>query len=128
MCLYHLKCCKEFSVGWGSLRTVSMCTETHRNGNYYMTNIHSVVYKGCIKAHCTLIVSHNTYSAVFLKKEDPSRIFCSIQPALTSSQSAYHMLRNNVIIHICAKFLREEQMTENIVTYVFNMFVLHAFS
>jgi len=62
-----------------------------------------------LSAHCTLIVSHNTYSALFLKEEDPSRIICSIQPALTSSQSAYHMLRKNVIIHICAKFLREKQ-------------------
>jgi len=27
-------------------------------------------------------------------------IFCSTQPVLTSSQSAYHMLQNNVIAHV----------------------------
>ena len=50
--------------------------------------------------HCKLKDAHSTYSADILKEEDPRRILCSAQPALQSSQSAYRMLRNSVIVQV----------------------------
>jgi hypothetical protein len=52
-----------------------------------------------LSAHCKLTVAHSTNCADFLKEEHPRSIFCSVQCALTSSQSVYHMLRNTVIVH-----------------------------